>query len=87
MNIINKNKGRIIKHGDFFYLEKNYDNFKDLLKEESILIDKIEDNNFIYLESTVSLCENPYYKLDKLYKRKTSKLKYRNTFKLMHTGF
>jgi len=87
MNIINKNKGRIIKDGEFFYLEKNYDSFQDLMKEENILIDKIEDNNFIYLDNTVSFCENPNYKLDKLYKKRTSKLKYRNTIKLMHTGF
>jgi len=87
MNIANRNKGRIVKQGEFFYLEKDYNNFHDLLKEEDLLINKIEDNNFIYLDNTVSLCKNPHYKLDKLYRKKTNKLNYKNTFKLMHTGF
>jgi len=87
MNIINRNKGRIIKKGEFFYLEKQYKDLNELIKEEKSLISKIEDNNFIFLDNMVSFCENPYYVLDKLYKRKSKKINYKNTFKLIHTGF
>ena len=81
---MNNAKGKIVKKGDFYYLEKNYDDISKLLKEENGLIDKIEDNNFIYLDNTVSICKNPDYILDKMYRKKTSKIKYKNTFKLMH---
>jgi len=84
MNIMNNAKGKIIKKGNFFYLEKNYDDIFLLLKEEEKLIDRIEDNNFIYLDNKVSICKNPNYSLDKLYRKKTSKVKFKNTFKLMH---
>jgi|TARA_R110002020_G_scaffold243954_1_gene457541 hypothetical protein len=83
---MNNAKGKIIKKGEFFYLEKNYDDISLLLNEEEKLIDKIENNNFIYLDNTVSICKNPNYNLDKLYRKKTSKIKYKNTFKLMHVG-
>ena len=83
---MNNTKGKIVKKGDFFYLEKNYDDYSVLQNEEDKLIDKIEDNNFIYLDNTVSICSNPNYLLDILYGKKTSKVKYKNTFKLMHMG-
>ena len=48
---------------------------------------KIEENNFVYLDNTVSFCQNPDYDLDRLYRKKSSKIQYKNTFKLIHIGF
>ena len=87
MNIVNHKNGKITKDGDFFYLEKKYKDLSQLLKDEELLIEKIEDNNFIYLDNDVSFCENPYYKLDKLYGKKTKKTFYKNIFKLYHAQF
>ena len=87
MNIVNHKNGKITKEGDFFYLEKRYSDFSELLNDEKLIIDKIEENSFIYLDNNISFCENPYYYLDKLYGKKAKKIYYKNIFKLFHTQF
>ena len=82
MKLADRKNGKIVKEGDFFYLEKTYKDMGKLLKEEEHIIEKIEENNFVYLDNTVSFCQNPDYDLDRLYRKKSSKIQYKNTFKL-----
>ncbi len=84
MNIINEKYGRIVKEGEFFYLEKNYKRLDKLMQEVDKIIDRIEENNFIYLDNSISTYENPHLELDLLYGKKTVKYLYKNTFKLLH---
>jgi len=58
MNIVNHKNGKITKDGDFFYLEKKYKDLSQLLKDEELLIEKIEDNNFIYLDTKKTFYKN-----------------------------
>ena len=53
MNIINEKYGRIVKEGEFFYLEKNYKRLDKLMQEVDKIIDRIEENNFIYLDNYI----------------------------------
>mgnify|MGYP005818039823 CR=1 FL=1 len=87
MKIANTKNGKIVKEGDFFYLEKIYKTMEQLMKEEELLIQKIEDNNFVYLDNIISICQNPDYDLDKLYRKKSSRIRFKNRFKLIHIGF
>ena len=87
MKLADRKNGKIVKEGDFFYLEKTYKDMGKLLKEEEHIIEKIEENNFVYLDNTVSICQNPDYDLDRLYRKKSSKIQFKNTFKLIHIGF
>jgi|TARA_R100001443_G_C3362036_1_gene179216 hypothetical protein len=87
MKLANTKNGKIVKEGDFFYLEKTYKHMGELLKEEESIIEKIEENNFVYLDNTVSICQNPDYDLDRLYKKRSSRVQFKNTFKLIHIGF
>ena len=84
MNIINEKYGRIVKEGEFFYLEKNYKRLDKLMQEVDKIIDRIEENNFIYLDNSISTYENPHLELDLLYGKETVKYLYKNTFKLLH---
>jgi|TARA_R100001530_G_scaffold118377_1_gene85531 hypothetical protein len=85
MKILNSKHGKIIKRGSFYYLEKNYKEYFQLIKEEDLIIDKVQENNFIYLDNDISFCRNPYFELDKLYGKKPRKIYFKNTFKLIHT--
>ena len=84
MKILNNKHGKIIKKGNFYYLEKNYKDYHKLIKEELRIIDRIQDNNFIYLDNDVTFCQNPHFELDKLYGKKPKKIYFKNTFKLLH---
>ena len=87
MKLADRKNGKIVKDGEFFYLEKIYKHMGELLKEEEHIIEKIEENNFVYLDNTVSICQNPDYDLDRLYKKRSSRVQFKNTFKLIHIGF
>ena len=84
MKLIDNKNGKISKKGNFYYLEKNYKDYYELIKEQDIILNKVEDNNFIYLENNISFCTNPHFELDKLYSKKPRKIFFKNTFKLLH---
>jgi hypothetical protein len=84
MKLINHRNGNITKEGEFYYLEKNYKSYFELHRNEDTLQEKCEDNNFIVLESVLQICDNPFFELDKLYKKNASKIFFKNRLKLIH---
>ena len=84
MNLVNHKNGKLTKEGDFFYLEKHYNSYWSLQEDEYAMQVKIEDNSFLVVDSVVFICDNPFYNLDKLYKKKPRKIFFKHKFKLMH---
>ena len=64
MRKLDTDLGKIYHKGDFYYLEKIYNNLAELIEDEDEMKDRARRNGFKIIKSNWAIEENPYYYIE-----------------------
>tara|TARA_R100001244_G_C5115129_1_gene122112 strand:+ start:95 stop:367 length:273 start_codon:yes stop_codon:yes gene_type:complete len=64
MKELDKDLGKIYNKGDFYYLEKIYEDLGELINEESEIKKRAKRHGFKIIKSNWEIEKNPYYYIE-----------------------
>lgn len=73
MRELNKKDGRVYSLDDFYFLEKNYIDLKDLIDDEKWIKNKSRKNGFRVVSSSWQMQDNPDFTIESVIYGKTLK--------------